>query len=88
MWANRKTIIAVLAAVPLLAAAGCATQDEVKMLQGELQDIKGIASQAAVDAKTAAAEAGKAADQAMKAAAAAQAASDKADRILRESLRK
>ena len=68
-------------ALPLLAMAGCATQADLDALRDEVSEVRKIAESAEQNAAASAADARRAADE-------AKAASEKADRIYRESLRK
>ena len=77
---NRKVLV-LLAAVPLALVAGCVTRAEVDALRTDVNKAQATAEAAQRGADYAAAEA-------RKATAAANAASEKADRIYRESLRK
>lgn len=74
-------IAAPLSALALLALAGCATKGDIESLRSEIQGVRAVAESAEQKASQAAADAAKA-------AADAQMASDKADRIFREGLRK
>jgi outer membrane murein-binding lipoprotein Lpp len=75
-------------AVSLLALGGCATKGDIESLRTEIAGLR--SSIESVDAKATRAEAAsqRAAADAARAAADARVASDKADRIFREGLRK
>ncbi len=91
----RRMTIAMAAMVALLAVAGCATKAELNDVRtdaGKAQQMAAEAKQQADSAmalaERAAADAAAAAGAASQSAAAARAASEKADRILQQSLRK
>jgi len=83
-----------IAAVPLVLLAGCATQQEtasqteLDTLRADVEQLRGEVRAAQESAAAASARADQAARAAEAAAADARAASEKADRIYRQSLRK
>lgn len=85
---------AMLAVVPLLLLAGCATpqestsQTELDALRADVEQLRSEVRAAQESAAAANARADQAARAAQAAAADAKAASEKADRIYRQSLRK
>ena len=85
MTCSTKTISAAVLALPLLLAAGCATNEDLDQLRSELRaEIRELKEMTAAAQRDAAA----ARQSAAEAAAASTAASDKADRVLRQALRK
>ena len=85
MTCSTKTISMALLALPLLLAAGCATNEDLDQLRSELRaEIRELKEMTAAAQRDAAA----ARQSAAEAAAASTAASDKADRVLRQALRK
>jgi uncharacterized lipoprotein NlpE involved in copper resistance len=83
----RKFPMTMMAAAVLL-VAGCATQQDVDGLRGDVTKAKSAAEAAAADARKAADAANAAAEAARKAADAANAAAQKADRAFQKGLRK
>jgi hypothetical protein len=83
----RKFPMTMVAAAALL-VAGCATQQDVDTLRGDVGKAKSAAETAAADARKAADAANAAAEAARKAADAANAAAQKADRAFQKGLRK
>jgi len=78
-----------LAAAGLLAGSiGCATNQDVSTLRGELAETRKIAEEAQREAAAASADAATAKASAEQAAADAAEASEKADRIFQKTLRK
>jgi uncharacterized lipoprotein NlpE involved in copper resistance len=73
---------------PLALVAGCATRGDVDSLRQEIAGVRATAEAADQKATAAQAAAEKAAADASNAAQQAQMASDKADRIFRQGLRK
>ncbi len=95
MRALSKVAIALIVASPMLLAAGCAMQSDVDALRAEVDALNSdmarthdMAQEAARDADVAAMEARTAANAGEQAAVEAKTASEKADRIYRQSLRK
>lgn len=85
--------VAVVAVLPLIFAAGCATQQGVTQadldaLRAEIAQLRTEVQTANANSAAAAASADAAAKSAADAAAEARAASEKADRIYKQSLRK
>ena len=81
MTRSKLAIIAFAITLPLLAAAGCATQEEMSALRTEVTTSQEMA-------RAAQSEAAVAAEEAARAARAAENAAAKAERIYQESLRK
>ncbi|MDJ0982015.1 MAG: hypothetical protein QNI94_10340 [Kiloniellales bacterium] len=85
MICRTKRIGLAALALPLVLAAGCATNEDLDQLRSELRaEIRELKEMTAAAQRDAAA----ARQSAAEAAAASTAASDKADRVLRQSLRK
>lgn len=93
---GRSTVLRyiVIAAVPVLLLAGCATpqestsQTELEALRADVEQLRSEVRAAQQSAAAASARADDAVRAAQAAAADARAASEKADRIYRQSLRK
>ena len=85
MISRTKAIGLAVLALPLVLAAGCATNEDLDQLRSslraEIRELKEITAAAQRDAAAAR-------QSAAEAAAASTAASDKADRVLRQALRK
>ncbi len=92
MISRTKVIGMTLLAVPLLLTAGCATQQDLDQLRSELRaeirELKELTAAAQKDAAAAAQSAAEAAAASKAASQEARAASEKADRVLQQSLRK
>ncbi len=85
MICRTKGIGLAVLALPIVLAAGCATNQDLDQLRSELRaEIRELKEMTAAAQRDAAA----ARQSAAEAAAASTAASDKADRVLRQSLRK
>ncbi len=92
MIGRTKVIGMAVLALPLVLASGCATQQDLDQLRSELRSeiraLKEMTAAAQKDAAAAARSAAEAAAASKSASQEARAASDKADRVLQQSLRK
>ena len=84
----RSGTLRTIAAALALAAAGCASNGEVKTVQSDAQEARRIAEEADAKATLAAADAAAARAAAEAAAKDSKEANEKADRIFRQGLRK
>jgi hypothetical protein len=84
----RSGLFRAIAAALVLAAAGCASNGEVKTVQSDAQEARRIAEEANAKATLAAADAAAARAAAESAAKDSKEANEKADRIFQRSLHK
>lgn len=87
MTRNKGVLLSAIV-VSMLAVSACASQQDFDQLRQDVTDAKAAAESAAMSAQNSAEQARMAADRADQAAASAAMASEKADRIYQQSLRK